>query len=40
MYLKIDQRFYEDKFRYLEKEFLVNPEKNLDGNSGVKKLYT
>lgn len=40
MYLKIDQKFYEDKFRYLEKEFLVNPEKNIDGNSGVKKLYT
>jgi len=39
MYLKIDQKFYEDKFKYLEKEFLINPEKNLDGNSGVKRIF-
>jgi hypothetical protein len=39
MYLKIDQKFYEDKFKYLEKEFLVNKEKNLDGNSMVKRVY-
>ena len=39
MYLKISQKFYEDKFKSLEKVFMVNPEKNLDGESGVKRIY-
>jgi len=40
IYLKINQKFYEDKFKYLEKEFMVNPEKNLDNESCVKRIYS